>query len=799
MSYSVKELKDELVKTLRADYGYDADDATILQMYGSVLNVVREKLLDKRGDYNESLKHSDKKRIYYMSMEFLVGRSLQNNLYNLNMEKEMRQAVKELGFDLDKIYEMEPDAGLGNGGLGRLASCYMDAATTMGYPITGFSIRYEFGIFRQKIVDGWQMELPDNWLELGGYWLVPRRDEAKEVHFDGEVTEEWGENGLKTIHKNYYSVLAVPYDFLISGKDSDAVNSLRLWSAESMDSFDMSTFARGEYVKSMEGGNRAEAISKVLYPADDHIEGKSLRLKQQYFFVSASLQNIVQIHLRTNPSLDNLAEKAVIHINDTHPSLCVPELMRILLDEYGYSWDKAWDITCHTLAYTNHTVMSEALERWDLGLFRHHLPRITSIVEEINRRFCSYVYDNFPEKRGAIGNMAAIGDNQVRMANLCLIACFSVNGVSKLHSEILKNDLFKDFNDIYPGKLTNVTNGITARLWLNQGNPLLSDMITGLIGDGYVHDLSQLSQLKKYMNDDSVLEQLGKIKLANKERLAAYIAAHNGIKVNPNSIFDVQVKRLHEYKRQLMNALEILHLYLSIKNGATITPRTFIFGAKASAGYYMAKEIIRFICAIADVVNRDASLGGQLKVIFLENYRVSLAEIIYPAAEISEQISQAGKEASGTGNMKMMLNGALTLGTEDGANVEIHQVVGDDNIFIFGMNEQEVINCRNNGYNPLAVYNNNQYLKDIIEFVRRGGLDGKNFDTIINYLLQNDQYMSLADFDSYRLEQEKVGQAYLDQKHWNQMSLRNISEAGIFSADRAIREYVLYIWYKIVK
>ena len=395
--------------------------------------------------------------------------------------------------------------------------------------------------------------------------------------------------------------------------------------------------------------------------------------------------------------------------------------------------------------------------------------------------------------------MAAIGDNQVRMANLCLIACFSVNGVSKLHSEILKNDLFKDFNDIYPGKLTNVTNGITARLWLNQGNPLLSDMITGLIGDGYVHDLSQLSQLKKYMNDDSVLEQLGKIKLANKERLAAYIAAHNGIKVNPNSIFDVQVKRLHEYKRQLMNALEILHLYLSIKNGATITPRTFIFGAKASAGYYMAKEIIRFICAIADVVNRDASLGGQLKVIFLENYRVSLAEIIYPAAEISEQISQAGKEASGTGNMKMMLNGALTLGTEDGANVEIHQVVGDDNIFIFGMNEQEVINCRNNGYNPLAVYNNNQYLKDIIEFVRRGGLDGKNFDTIINYLLQNDQYMSLADFDSYRLEQEKVGQAYLDQKHWNQMSLRNISEAGIFSADRAIREYVQNIWYKNVK
>ena len=483
MSYSVKELKDELVKTLSAEYGYDASEATILQMYGTVLTVVQQKLLQKRGEYTEKMKNSDQKRIYYMSMEFLVGRSLKNNLYNLGMEAEMKEAVKELGFDLETIYEMEPDAGLGNGGLGRLASCYMDAATTMGYPFTGFSIRYEFGIFRQKIVDGWQMELPDNWLEMGGFWLVPRRDESKEVHFDGEVKEEWGETGLKTIHKNYYTVRAVPYDLLITGKDSDVVNSLRLWSAESPSSFDMGSFARGEHVKSMESGNRAEAISKVLYPADDNIEGKSLRLKQQYFFVSASLQNIVQVHLRTNPSLDNLPEKAVIHINDTHPALCVPELMRILLDDYGYSWEKAWDITCRTLAYTNHTIMSEALEKWDMTLFRHHLPRITSIVEEINRRFCNYVYNNFPEKRGAIGSMAAIGDNQVRMANLCLIACFSVNGVSKLHTDILKNDCFRDFNDIFPGKLTNVTNGITARRWLNQGNPLLADMITGLIGE----------------------------------------------------------------------------------------------------------------------------------------------------------------------------------------------------------------------------------------------------------------------------------------------------------------------------
>ena len=796
MSYSVKELKDELVKTLSAEYGYDASEATILQMYGTVLTVVQQKLLQKRGEYTEKMKNSDQKRIYYMSMEFLVGRSLKNNLYNLGMEAEMKEAVKELGFDLETIYEMEPDAGLGNGGLGRLASCYMDAATTMGYPFTGFSIRYEFGIFRQKIVDGWQMEQPDNWLEMGGFWLVPRRDESKEVHFDGEVKEEWGETGLKTIHKNYYTVRAVPYDLLITGKDSDVVNSLRLWSAESPSSFDMGSFARGEHIKSMESGNRAEAISKVLYPADDHIEGKSLRLKQQYFFVSASLQNIVQVHLRTNPSLDNLPDKAVIHINDTHPALCVPELMRILLDDFGYSWEKAWDITCRTLAYTNHTIMSEALEKWDLTLFRHHLPRITSIVEEINRRFCNYVYENFPEKRGAIGSMAAIGDNQVRMANLCLIACFSVNGVSKLHSDILKYDVFKDYNDIYPGKLTNVTNGITARRWLNQGNPLLADMISSLIGDGYVHDLSKLSELKNYLDDTSVLDQLGKIKLANKERLAKYIATHNGIKVDPNSIFDVQVKRLHEYKRQLLNALEILHLYLAIKNGATIQPRTFIFGAKASAGYYMAKEIIRFICAIGDVVNRDASLNGQLKVVFLENYRVSLAETIYPAAEISEQISQAGKEASGTGNMKMMLNGAVTLGTMDGANVEIHDVVGPENIIIFGMNAEEVMDLGRRGYNPWDVYNNNGYLKEIIEFVQRGGLDGKNFDTIVNYLLQNDQYMTLADFESYRQAQEKVAAIYQDKRRWNQMSLRNIAESGIFSADRAVKEYIDNIWYK---
>ncbi len=797
MSCSAIELKNDIIKTLKTDFGYDAEKATIRQVYGAVLTVVQQKLLDKRSAYLDQLKRSNQKRIYYMSMEFLVGRSLLNNLYNLSMVDEMREAVAQMGFDLDELCEMEPDAGLGNGGLGRLAACYLDAATTLEYPITGFSIRYEFGLFKQKIVDGWQMEYPDNWLEMGGYWLVPRRDEAKEIHFDGEVKEEWGEKGHKISHMNYYTVRAVPYDLLISGKDTSAVNSLRLWSAESVDSFDMGIFARGEHVKSMENANRAEAISKVLYPADDHIEGKRLRLKQQYFFVSASLQNIIQIHLRTNPTLDNLPEKAVIHINDTHPALCVPELMRLLVDDYGYEWDKAWDITCRTLAYTNHTIMSEALEKWDVNLFKHHLPRVYSICEEINRRFCSYVYQNFPKKSAAIQNMAAIANNQVRMANLCMIACFSVNGVSKLHSDILKEDLFRDYNEIFPTKITNVTNGITARRWLCQGNPELSALITELIGGDFQKNLMQLQKLNAYRDDDAVLKRLAEIKLHNKQRLAAYIAAHNGIRVDPNSIFDIQVKRLHEYKRQLMNALLILHLYLEIKQrGRTIEPRTFIFGAKASPGYYMAKEIIRFICCLGEMINRDASLNGMLKVIFLENYRVSLAEIIYPAAEISEQISQAGKEASGTGNMKMMLNGAITLGTMDGANVEIYDAVGNDNIFIFGMNTAEVIQCRKNGYNPWNVYSQNGYIREVLDFIQRGGIDNKNFDSIVNYLLHNDQYMSLADFDSYRLCQQKVNDAYRDQTTWNQMSLCNIAESGIFSADRSIQDYIDRIWYK---
>ncbi len=797
MKPTVSQLRDELVRTLKNDYGYLPEEATDRQIYGTILTVIQNQLLSKRADYLEKIRKENQKRIYYMSMEFLVGRSLKNNLYNLNLEAEMKQAVADLGFDLEQIYEMEPDAGLGNGGLGRLASCYMDAATTMGYPVTGFSIRYEFGIFKQQIVDGWQVEYPDDWLELGKYWLAPRPDEAMEVHFDGNVIEQWDEKGLRTIHKDYYTVRAVPYDMMISGKDSDAVNCLRLWRAESPNSFDMSTFSRGEYVKSMEEDAKAEAISKVLYPADDHIEGKRLRLKQQYFFVSASLQNIIQTHLRQNPSLDNLPDKAVIHINDTHPALCVPELMRILLDDCGYQWEKAWDIVCRTLAYTNHTVMSEALEKWDINLFQQHLPRITSIIKEIDRRFCEEVFQKFPEKRDRISQMAVIGDNQVRMANLCLIACFSVNGVSKLHSEILKNDLFRDYNDIYPGKLTNVTNGIAARRWLCQGNPLLTDFITELIGDGFVHDLDQLKKLTAFADDKEVLKKLADIKLANKKRLAKYISTANGINVDPSSLFDVQVKRLHEYKRQLMNALHICWMYLQIKrNGASFQPRTFLFGAKASPGYYMAKEIIRFICSLGDLINRNPQAKDMLKVIFLADYKVSLAETIYPAAEISEQISQAGKEASGTGNMKMMLNGALTLGTMDGANIEIFDAVGKDNIFIFGMNTEEVNTLYRNGYHPRSLYDSDPQIREVLDFIQQGGVDGKKFDSIVNYLLNNDTYMSLADFESYRECQAKVASAYQDPARWNRMSLLNIANTGIFSADRAVQEYIDHIWYK---
>lgn len=787
------DIKQKIEEELIEKFAVKPAKATDRQIYEVVIGITRDILQKKRAQSVEKADAAQAKKVYYMSMEFLVGRSLKNNLYNLGIEDNMKSALADMGRDLEKLYDMEPDAGLGNGGLGRLASCYLDSLTGLNYPATGFSIRYEFGIFKQVIMDGWQVEFPDNWLEMGGGWLVPRPDEAQEVYFDGYVEETWSDKGLKTEHKNYSKVLAVPYDLLISG-NGDIVNTLRIWGAKSLDNFDMSLFSRGEYLKSVENKAQSEAISKVLYPADDHDTGKRLRLRQQYFFVSASLKNIVAEHIAKYGTLDNLCDKAVIHINDTHPALCIPELMRILMDEHDYEWDKAWSICTKTLAYTNHTVMSEALEMWACNMFESILPRIYSIVKEINRRFCEHVYANHPEKRSVIEKIAIISQGMVKMANLCVACSFCVNGVSALHSEILKNDLFKDYHDIFPGKLTNVTNGIVHRRWLCQSNPLLTNLLCETIGDGFIKDAAELEKFLQFKDDKNVLERLEQIKKENKKRLAKYIAESCGISVSTHSIFDIQAKRLHEYKRQLMCALHILHLYLKIKNeGLKIQPRTFIFGAKASAGYVMAKEIIRFICAIADTVNNDTSIDGQIKVVFLADYRVSLAEIMMPAAEVSEQISLAGKEASGTGNMKFMINGALTIGTLDGANVEINQQVGDDNMFLFGMHTDEV-NAFIPTYRPRNIYNSNYDIRQILDFVSGGGLSGKNFDSIVRYLLDSDPYMTLADFDSYRQAQAKINETYLDREKWNKMSLTNIAKAGFFAADRSVSEYADNIW-----
>ncbi len=795
--YTAAQLAHQIEEVLKNRYGYYPREATLRQIYGSVLIVVNDELAKRRGRFLDKLSGDRPKHIYYLSMEFLMGTSLHNHLYNLQMESAMQEAVKSFGISLSDLYELEPDAGLGNGGLGRLASCYLDAATTMEYPITGFSIRYEFGIFKQKIVDGWQMEYPDNWLELGSYWLTPRPDEAVEVRFGGHVQESWTEDGLKTTHLGYQSVRAVPYDMFISGHNSEAINSLRLWRAESADLFDMNTFSRGEYVKSMEQNARAESISKVLYPADDHIEGKRLRLRQQYFFVSASLQNIITEHLLHYETLDDLAEHAVIQINDTHPSLCVPELMRILLDQHHYPWEKAWDIVTHTLAYTNHTVMAEALETWDIGLFSAELPRIYRLVEEIDKKFCQKIYKNHPEKSEAISSMRILANGQVHMANLCLIACFAVNGVSALHTDILKTDTFRDFHEIYPYKILNITNGIAARRWLCQSNPRLSALICDMIGDGFCHDLFELKKLLAYTDDSVVLEKLQQIKQQNKEALARYIAQQNGILVNSSARFDVQVKRLHEYKRQLMNALHICHLYLQIRDhGLSIYPTVFLFGAKASPGYLMAKEMIRFICALADMINKDRRVNQQLQVVFLEDYRVSLAEKIYPASEVSEQISLAGKEASGTGNMKMMLNGAITLGTMDGANIEIWEAVGTENMVVFGQTASQAVAQEKSGYQPHAIYETQPYVKEVMDFIAQEGVDGKNFSALVDYLLTKDPYMMLWDFESYRLAQAHINERYQNVPMWNKSSLVNIANAGIFSADRSVDEYVKKIWYR---
>ena len=793
------EIKEKLQSVLAAKFACDAEDATTRQMYESVVAMVVQELSKRRKAGNKKVSEQQAKKAYYMSMEFLIGRSLKNNLYNMGLEEDVRAVLNEMGVDLEQLYDMEPDAGLGNGGLGRLAACYLDSLTACDYPATGFSIRYEFGIFKQVIIDGWQMEFPDNWLELGGGWLVPRPDEAQEIHFDGHVEELWSEDGLKTVHSNYYKVLAVPYDLMISGYDSKIVNKLRLWGAKSLENFDMNLFSRGEYLKSCEGDAKAEAISRVLYPADDHEEGKSLRLRQQYFFVSASLQNILKDHLKKYDTLDNLADKVVVHINDTHPALCVPELMRLLMDDHEYSWDKAWEITCNTLAYTNHTVMSEALERWNVDLFREQLPRVYSICVEINRRLIEHLSAVYPNDWGKINYMAVIANNEVRMANLCLACCHAVNGVSKLHSDILRNGIFRDYCQITPDRFMNVTNGIAYRRWLCQSNPLLTDYLSNLIGDGFKKDARNLEDLLKYQTDAKVLEDLLAIKRKNKERLAALIADRNGVRVDPDSIFDIQIKRLHEYKRQLLNILHVLHLYNEIKEnpGKHFVPRTFIFAAKASAGYIRAKQIISLIVAVSNFINNDPDVRDKLKVVFIEDYKVSLAEIIIPAADISEQISVAGKEASGTGNMKLMINGAVTIGTLDGANVEIHEQVGDDNIFLFGMKTHEVNALWERGYNPNEFLT--PQLQKVLDMLTSGVL-GQNFDDLVASLLTNrfgvaDAYMTVADFTDYARAHRVVAETYENRQKFARMSLVNTAKAGIFSSDRSVEEYARNIWH----
>ena len=790
---TVSQAKKAISDKLSHFFGVDTKTATDEQYYKAVAMIIRDRLSQMNSDFRHEAKGQDSKEIYYLCMEFLMGRSLKNNLYNLDLTETFKKALESFDVSLDKLYEKEPDAGLGNGGLGRLAACYLDGLATNGFQSMGYSIRYEAGIFKQKLVDGWQTELPDFWLPGGEVWLVPREERSVEVKFEGWVDESWDGDFHHVNYKDCNTVTAVPYDMYVSGKGK-GVSRLRLWAA-SKPELDMGLFNSGSYIKAMEQSAMAEAISKVLYPADNTPEGKSLRLRQQYFLVSASIQDIIQRHLTRYGTLDNLPDKVAIHINDTHPTMAIPELMRIMLDECGYDWDTAWSLVTRTVAYTNHTVMKEALECWSEDLYKRLLPRIYSITKEIDNRFRAYVW-------GATGDadkverMAIVSGGVVRMANLCVAGSHCVNGVSALHSEILKDTVFNDFYTITPEKFTNVTNGIAFRRWICQANPELTSFITELIGDGFITKSDELLKLRDYKDDKQVLDRLTAIKLANKEKFASVVKKRNGIELDPTSIFDVQVKRLHEYKRQQLNVLNIIAEYQMLKANPNMEfqPRTYIFASKAAPGYFMAKKIIELIDALSKVVNNDPDIKGRIKVVFMEDYNVSLAEMLMPAADISEQISLAGTEASGTGNMKLMLNGAITLGTLDGANVEIHDAVGDDNIFIFGLKTPEVMELQKKGYNPMEYMYNNETLKSAVEFIQTG-VNGKSFGEISSSLMNVDQYMALADFADYQKAQKLSAQAYQDKERFAKMSLMNISGAGIFSADRSIMDYANNIWH----
>ena len=790
---SVEQIKEAIRDKLAHTFAVSLENATDEEYYKASVLIVRELLTKGRAEFVSNAEKSDTKQIYYLCMEFLLGRSLRNNLYNLGLEENFRQALSEYGIKLDILYEQEPDAGLGNGGLGRLAACFMDGLATQGYPAMGYSLRYEYGLFRQKLVDGWQTELPDFWLPGGGIWLQRVPESSVEVRFGGHIEEQWHDQYHSVRHKDYTTVTAIPYDMYIAGMDGKGVSLLRVWKAEN-DKFDMKLFNGGNYMRAMEQQAMSEVITKVLYPEDNHTDGKLLRLSQQYFLVSASIQDIIRRHLYAHGNLDQLPELAAIHLNDTHPVLAIPEMMRVMLDECGYGWDAAWDIVKRTVAYTNHTVMSEALETWNRDLFKMRLPRIYQIVEEIDRRFWEEMRAKGVDESN-IYRMAPLNDGYVKMANLAVIGSHCVNGVSALHSEILKDDVFHDFYEEEPHKFTNVTNGIAHRRWLNQSNPKLAGLITDLIGSDYIYDADKLQGLAKYKDDAAVLKQLQEIKRSNKERLAAYLKKTQNEVVDPASLFDVQVKRLHEYKRQHMNALNILATYQWLRENpnAEFTPHTYFFGAKAAPGYYFAKQIIQFIAALAKMINSDPKVSKKLKVVFVENYSVTWAELLTPAAEISEQISLAGTEASGTSNMKFMINGAITLGTLDGANVEIHETVGDENIILFGMTASQVEELKRAGYQPTNQYQNDGLIHRAMD--EMASMNGGQFRDIFNALLREDRYMALADLRSYHDAQHRAMELYGDQTGWNRMSLLNIAGAGRFAADRAIREYAGNIWH----
>ena len=805
-----KELfKRSVVYNVKTTYRKTLEEATDQQIFQAVCYAIKDQIIDSWMDTQKAIEEQDAKIVYYMSMEFLMGRALGNNLINMKAYKEVAEALEELGLNIDVVEDEEPDAALGNGGLGRLAACFLDSLATLGYPAYGCGIRYRYGMFKQVIKDGYQVEVPDNWLENGNPFELRRPEYTKEVKFGGYTefhTDAFGRNHYRQV--GYQSVNAVPYDLPILGYGNGMVNTLRIWDAQPMEVFKLDSFDKGDYQKAVEQENLARNIVEVLYPNDNHYAGKELRLKQQYFFISASVQEAVDKYLRTHKDLLKFHEKVAFQLNDTHPTVAVPELMRILLDEHNLTWEEAWEVTSKTCAYTNHTIMSEALEKWPIDLFSRLLPRIYQIVEEINRRFVADIEAKYPGNKEKVRKMAILWDGQVRMANLAIAAGYSVNGVARLHTEILKKQELKDFYEMFPEKFNNKTNGITQRRFLLHANPLLADWVTGkLKSDKWVTDLSAIEGIAKYADDAKARQEFMEIKRKNKVRLAKYIKAHNGVDVDPDSIFDVQVKRLHEYKRQLLNILDIMYLYNLLKENPDMEfyPRTFIFGAKAAAGYHTAKQTIKLINSVANVINNDASIKGKIKVIFIENYRVSNAELIFAASDVSEQISTASKEASGTGNMKFMLNGAITLGTMDGANVEIVEEVGEENAQIFGLSAEQVINFENyGGYMPMEIYNSDPDVKKVLEQLVDGTYESTNteeFRSLYNSLLNTkesnraDRYFILKDFRSYHDAREALARKYCDKDAWAKSAILNVAHVGKFSSDRTIQEYVDDIWH----